>query len=57
MLHGEQTYCRKWIFDKMPKTVLGHNGEIFFQKYGLSTKRRFFSCFLLPVLSPTHLNL
>ena len=40
--YGEQTYCRKWIFDKTPKIVLGHNGEKIFPKYRLGTKRRIF---------------
>jgi hypothetical protein len=29
---GEQTYCRKWHFDKMPKIVLGHFAEFFSSK-------------------------
>jgi len=31
--HSEQTYCQKWLLDKMPKTVLGHNDEKIFKKY------------------------
>jgi hypothetical protein len=37
---GEQQYCRKWHSDKTSKTVLGQNGENFFQKCGLGTKCR-----------------
>ena len=44
---GEQTYCRKWVFDKMPKIVLGQNGKKIFPKYRLSTKRRIFSFLIL----------
>jgi len=33
LVDGEQTYCRKWILDKTPKIVLGHNGEKIFSKY------------------------
>jgi hypothetical protein len=29
-ISGEQTYCRKWILDKMPKIVLGHNDKKIF---------------------------
>jgi hypothetical protein len=42
LFRGEQTYCRKWIFDKMPKIVLGHNGEKIFPKCRLGKKCRFF---------------
>jgi hypothetical protein len=46
---GEQTYCRKWVFDKMPKIVLGHNGEKIFPKLRLGIKCRIF--FFLILLS------
>ena len=46
---GEQTYCRKWVFDKMPKIVLGHNGKKIFPKFRLGIKCRIF--FFLILLS------
>jgi hypothetical protein len=45
--NGEQTYCRKWIFDKMPKIVLGQNGKKIFPKYRLGTKHRIFFFLIL----------
>jgi hypothetical protein len=30
--NGEQTYCRKQHFDKMPKAVLGNFAENIFQE-------------------------
>ncbi len=45
--NGEQTYCQKWIFDKTPKIVLGHNGEKIFPKYRLGTKRQIFFFLIL----------
>jgi hypothetical protein len=44
---GEQTYCRKWVFDKMSKIVLGHNGKKIFSKYRLGAKCRIFSFLIL----------
>jgi len=44
--------------DKLPKIVLGHNGENFTQKYGLGTKRRIFACYVLRwSLPPTFLKI
>jgi hypothetical protein len=37
---GEQTYCRKQSFDKMPKAFLGHFAEFFFSKICFGTKCR-----------------
>jgi hypothetical protein len=39
---GEQTFCQKLIFDKMPKIVSGHNGKKIFPKYRLGTKYQIF---------------
>ena len=47
VIKGEQTYCRKWVFDKMPKIVLGHNGEKIFPKLRLGLKCRIFSFLIL----------
>jgi hypothetical protein len=56
-MNGEQTYCQKWIFDKMPKIVLGHNGEKIFPKCRLGAKCRFFFLsYLIKLSSPTYLK-
>jgi hypothetical protein len=38
---------RKWVLDKLPKIVLGHNGKKFSQKYGLGPKRQIFAGYVL----------
>jgi hypothetical protein len=41
-ISGEQTYCRKWILDKMPKIVLGHNDKKSFRNTDLVQNAEFF---------------
>jgi hypothetical protein len=41
--NSEQTYCRKWILDKMPKMVLGNNGKKYLKIIDLVQNADFFS--------------